>query len=116
MRRANFANLELHPELSDEKKIARWNSKKAELVEQIDNLEYDLQTVKQQIKETPKHIEWHDLPSEQQFEQLKPSRKVLMDAVKMIAYRVETAMVNIVREELARKDDARALIQNLCNK
>jgi hypothetical protein len=112
--RANFANLELHPELDDEKKVVRWNSKKAELVAQIENLEHDLFTIKQQIKETPKHIEWHDLPSEHQFEQLKPSRKLLMDTVKMVAYRAETAMVNIVPEGLARKDDARALIQDLC--
>jgi transposase len=114
VRRANFANLELHPELGDEKKIVRWNRKKAELVEQIENLEHHLETIKQQIKETPKHIEWHDLPSEHQFEQLKPSRKLLMDTVKMVAYRAETAMVNIVREELARKDDSRTLIQDLC--
>ena len=31
----------------------------------------------------------------------------------MIAYRAETAMVAIVREELARKDDARALLRDL---
>ena len=39
---------------------------------------------------------------------------MLMDTVKMIAYRAETAMVNIVREQLARPDDARALIRDLC--
>lgn len=32
----------------------------------------------------------------------------------MTAYRAETAMVNIVREKLARWDDARTLIKNLC--
>ena len=37
-----------------------------------------------------------------------------MDTVKLIVYRAETAMTSIVREELARKDDARALIQDLC--
>jgi hypothetical protein len=35
------------------------------------------------------------------------------DLVKMIAYRAETAMAVIVREELARKDDARALLRDL---
>jgi hypothetical protein len=32
----------------------------------------------------------------------------------MVAYRAETALVNIVREKLTRKDDARSLIRDLC--
>ena len=47
------------------------------------------------------------------FERLSPSRKRLMDTVKLVAYRVETAMVRIVREVLAREDDARSLIRDL---
>jgi hypothetical protein len=113
-RQAKFAGLELHPELGKEKKIAAWESKKATLVEEIENFEHDLEDIKRQLKETPKHLDWDDLPAEHKFEQLKPSRKVLMDTVKMIAYRAETAMVNIVRERLARHDDARALISDLC--
>jgi len=33
----------------------------------------------------------------------------------MIAYRAETAIVNIVREKLSRQDDARSLIRDLCD-
>ena len=33
--------------------------------------------------------------------------------MKMIAYRAETAMASIVREVLARKDDARSLLRDL---
>ena len=113
-RRAKFANLELHPELGDEKKIAKWQSKKAAIVEEIQSFEHDLDDKKQLIKKTPRKLDWNDLPTEHKFEQLKPSRKVLMDTVKMIAYRAETSMVNIVREQLARPDDARALIRDLC--
>jgi len=113
-RQAKFANLELHPELGDDKKIAKWEQKKADLVEEIENLERDIKDIKQQIKETPKHIEWHDLQAEHKFEKLRSSKKALMDTVKMIAYRAETALVNIVREKLSRQDDARALIRDLC--
>jgi hypothetical protein len=112
-RRAKFANLELHPELGDEKKIAKWNNKKAALVEEIETFEHDLEKTKLQSKETPKHISFDNLPEEHAFKQLRPSRKLLMDTVKMIAYRAETAMVSIVRERLARPDDARALIRDL---
>jgi hypothetical protein len=47
------------------------------------------------------------------FERLAPSRKRLTDTVKMIAYRAETAMAAIVREQLARTDDARSLLRDL---
>ena len=42
-----------------------------------------------------------------------PSRKRLLDTVKMIDSRAETAMTQIVREELAREDDARTLLRDL---
>ena len=36
-----------------------------------------------------------------------------MDTIKLIAYRAETALVGTVRETLARRDDARALLREL---
>jgi transposase-like protein len=113
-RQAKFANLELHPELGDDKKIAKWENNKVKIVEEIENLEHDLKDIKQQLKETSKHIEWDDLQPDHKFEKLRSSKKALMDTVKMIAYRAETALVNIVREKLSRQDDARALIRDLC--
>ena len=41
------------------------------------------------------------------------SRKHLLDTIKMIAYRAETAMAVLVREHMARTDDARALLREL---
>ncbi|MGA2035428.1 MAG: putative transposase [Thermoguttaceae bacterium] len=76
-------------------------------------LEHELDQVKQRLKETPKHVVWDELPAEQKFDRLASSRKRLTDTVKMIAYRAETAMTAIVREELAREDDARALLREL---
>ncbi len=112
-RAARYAALELHPEM-EEKKVARWERQKAELVEEIEHIEHDLGQLKEQLTETPQHIDWHDLKKEDKFERLAPSRKRLVDTIKMIAYRAETAIANIVREKLAREDDARALIRDLC--
>lgn len=69
--------------------------------------------LKQQRQTTPHHLKWEDYPVAEKFERLSPSRKRLMDTVRMIAYRAETAMVRIVREVLAREDDARSLIRDL---
>lgn len=111
-RQARFAALTLHPE-TDEVQVSKWEQKKAELREEIQQLEHELEEVKQQLKATPKHLEWDDMPEEEKFERLAPSRKRLMDTVKMIAYRAETAMTGIVREKLARADDARSLLRDL---
>lgn len=112
-RRARYAALDLHPEMED-KKVAKWKHKKADLVEEIEHFEHDIEKLKEHLSENPKHIDWHDMKDDDKFERLKPSRKQLTDTIKMIAYRAETAMVNTVREKLAREDDARSLIRDLC--
>ena len=110
--RAEYAKLTLHPE-ADEAKVAKWERLKAEAFEQIEQLEHELATVKETQAETPQHLPWEELPEEAKFEQLAPSRKRLLDTVKMAAYRAETAMSNIVRQELSRKEDSRSLLREL---
>jgi len=112
LRQARFTALTLHPE-TDEARLSKWEREKSELREEMEQLEHELQEVKRQLKETPKHIEWDEMPPEEKFERLAPSRKRLMDTVRMIAYRAETAMTGIVRETLVRTDDARSLVRDL---
>jgi hypothetical protein len=109
---AEFAALTLHPE-TDIKDVPIWEQRKTELVEVIEQLEHELEEMKQQRKAIPHHLNWEELPTEDKFERLAPSRKRLMDTVKLIAYRAETALMKIVREALAREDDARSLIRDL---
>jgi transposase len=111
-RGARFAALTLHPE-ADPSQVQKWEQRKAALIEEIQGLEHEWEQVKQRMKETPRHLKWDELPKEEKFERLAPSRKRLMDTIKMIAYRAETAMAGIVRDELARSDDARALLRDL---
>ncbi len=111
-RQARFAALTLHPE-SDEAALAKWENLKTELVEEIDQFENELTEINSQLKTTPGHLAWEELPETDKFQRLAPSRKQLVDAVKMIAYRAETALASIVREELARTDDARSLLRDL---
>jgi len=53
------------------------------------------------------------LPAEQRFAQLRPEKKHFVATIKLLAYRAETAMAGVVREKLARPDDARALLRAL---
>jgi len=111
-RQARFAALTLHPE-SAESAQARWEKRKAELLEEIEQLEHELTDINSQLKTTPSHLDWDKLPETEKFQRLAPSRKQLVDTVKLIAYRAETALAAIVREELARTDDARSLLRDL---
>ena len=111
-RQARFAALTLHPE-SNESAQAQWEKRKAELVEDIEQLENQLTDIDGQLKTTPNHLDWDKLPETEKFRRLAPSRKQLVDTVKMIAYRAETAMASIVRESLARTDDAHSLLRDL---
>lgn len=110
---AAFAAHTLHPETEDADTVKKWEERKSELLESIEQFEHDLDEVTQKRKDTPKHLKWDELPEEDKFERLAPSRKRLIDTVKMIAYRAETAMTEIVQESLTRDDDARALLRDL---
>jgi hypothetical protein len=56
-----------------------------------------------------------ELPDEERFKQLTLSTqsKQLIDTIKMVAYRAETAMVQMAREVMRREDDARSLLRAL---
>ena len=111
-RRARFAAHSIHPE-PDAANVPKWEQRKSELLEVVQQIEHEWEQVKEQRKQTPHHLDWDQLPRDDKFQQLAPSRKRLIDTVKMIAYRAETAMMTIVREILAREDDARSLLRDL---
>ena len=111
-RRAEFGAHTIHSE-SDEEAMPKWEQRKSELAEAVEQTDHELEELKQQRKAVPHHLEWGEYPAEDKFERLAPSRKRLTDTVKLIAYRAETALSNIVRETLARPDDARSLLCDL---
>jgi len=112
IRERDFGKLTLAQE-SDPRKVAQWQERKSELYEEIQGLEHDISDAKAQLKQTAKRIQWGDLPQEERFERLPPSRRRLLDTIRMIAYRAETAMTMVVREVMSRQDDARSLIRDL---
>ena len=102
----------VNPEVND-KKMEKWIRGKAELLEEIEYYEHLIKEIKGKIKETAEHLDWQELPEAEKFKRLPPSRKRLTDTIKMIAYRAETAMANIVRVKFARKDNVRALLVSM---
>jgi len=111
---AQFGAMNLSGTIEPEK-VEPFVQKKAALQEQIDLLRNAVQTAKAQRRETPKHVALGDLPEAERFRQLGTQSKHLVDTLKMIAYRAETAMAGILRgqDKMSRPDEARTLLQAL---
>ena len=65
----------------------------------------NLEELKTRRKARDHHISIDKLPDELRFRQLFTDSKALLDTLKMIAYRAETAMANSLREHLKRPDE-----------
>jgi hypothetical protein len=93
--------------------VRQYEKQQGQLQETIEQIERSLEDLTKLRKATPQHIPVKDLPPADCFTRLRTERKQFLDTVKMIAYRAETAMAATVREQLARWDDARALLRQI---
>ena len=107
-----FGEISLSP-APPPKEIQAYETRKGNLVEEIDRLEQDLSALKETRRDTCKHLPLDQLPETDRFSQFAPTRKAFVDTIKLIAYRAETAMAAILRDSLARPDDARALLRDI---
>jgi hypothetical protein len=113
-RLARFAETTLHSEPeAGTAKYDKWVAKKSEILEQIEQYESEFSSLKRRIKETPKHITWDELDETDKFFGLLPGRKRLMDTIKMIAYRTESAMASLLKQSTVDMPSARRLLQDL---
>ncbi len=110
--RAEFGGLILHEPI-DPARVARWSTKKVALQEAIDGLDKELGALKEHRKDIPSHLSFKDLPEDQRFDRLAVQSKHFIDTIKMIAYRAETAMVHVLRDQMAKHDEARSLLRGL---
>lgn len=109
---AQFGGLGLEGDIEPEK-VKMYESKKGELQEAAEQLRAELVPLKGQRKNVKQHITFVELPESARFERLTVSSKHLIDTVKMVAYRAETAMAHTLREKMVRTDDARALLRSI---
>jgi hypothetical protein len=91
--------------------VEAFTRRKADLQETIAALQKEAETLKAQRKETKRHVTYQELPPEARFDRLSTHSKHLIDTIKMIAYRAETAMALILRQTMKRSDDARSLLR-----
>ena len=96
-----------------ESELQSYPQRKGQLQEHIQHLDLEIDSLKQQRKQTAHHIPVQSLPEQDRFTRLRTERKHFVDTIKMIAYRAETSLASLLREHLARSDDARALLRQI---
>ena len=87
--------------------------KKAAMQENIEERQTEINVLKADRKQTPRHIKVQDLPADARFRQLSTRARQFIDTIKMLAYRAETAMVHSLRPFLSHPNEARTLLQAL---
>jgi hypothetical protein len=111
-RLAQFGAMNMEEEI-DPKPVESFLQRKADLQEEIEHLQKEIHALKKERKNTARHITIDKLPEEEQFQKLSTPSKHLIDTIKMIAYRAETAMANLLRETMTHPDESRTLLRAL---
>ncbi len=113
IRKAKFATLTLNADSIEEKKMEKYLTDKQKLKEEIEQFEREIELIKQQRDTVPYKIPYSELPENAQFENVINDRKHFLDTIKIIAYRAETALTNIIKQHMSHKDEARLLLKQV---
>ena len=111
---AEFGASSLEGEI-ETKKVEAFTQRKSALQEDIEHLRKEAEQLKALRKATKRHVTYDQLPMEARFDRLSTQSKHFIDTIKMIAYRAETAMAQILRQKMTRHDDARSLLRAIYN-
>lgn len=111
--KSKFASLILENTTIDDKKMDYYIKKKTDLMEQIQHLEKEISEIKELKKTVSKKIIYAQLPESEKFTNAINERKHFLDTIKMIAYRSETAMANIIKTKMSNPDHARVLLKQI---
>lgn len=111
--KVKFTGMELGDIPVDEKKARKFLAKKAEIRNEIVVLEQEAELIKQKKKQVPRKIQFSQLPENEKFDNAINQRKTFLDLIKMMAYRAETAMVNMIKSNMSHPDEARKLLQQV---
>ena len=107
---AEFGTVNLEGEI-EPCNVEAFTQRKSDLQDSITSLQKEVDELKALRKATKRHIPYKELPPEARFDRLSTQSKHLIDTIKMIAYRAETAMAQILRQNMTRHDDARSLLR-----
>ncbi len=109
-----FANLTLQATIEKDQ-IETFLQRKEQLIQQISERTNQLEALKGQRREQKRKIPVSELPEEDSFQGLCHRSKHFIDIIKLIAYRAETVLSQILRETINvhHQDEVRALVRQM---
>jgi len=112
-KKIKYAGITLQNKEMSEKEIQRYTKNKNDMKLEIEDLEKQRTAVIEAKKKTGKKILFMDLDENQKFDTSVNERKFFLDTIKIIAYRAESALCNIIKKKMSSPEQARTLIRKL---
>jgi hypothetical protein len=111
---ARFGALNLTAAIEPEA-VESFLKKKAAVQQEIQHLQTQLRERKAERAAAAHHLPIGQVPEAERFDRLSSGSKDLVDTIKLVAYRAETAMAQVVRAALPqwRQEEERRLLQSL---
>jgi hypothetical protein len=92
----------------------KWLQQQATFKEKIEVLQMQIDQKTEALNKIPSKIKLKDMPETMRYNRLKKESKIFMNIIKMIAYRAETALVNLIKPFYNNNDnDGRQIIQSI---
>ena len=98
---------------NEEKQMEKYLRQKSDILQTIELYQSELDAVKLKKKDEPKRVDIRDVDPEKELLTVSNDQKQLMDTVKMIGYRAETALANQIKSHMKNPEQARTLIRNI---
>jgi hypothetical protein len=112
-KKQKYADISLQNKEMTEKEIQRYTKRKSDMQLEIEGLEKQRLAIIEKKKSVQKKILFKDLEENQKFSTSVNERKLFLDTIKIIAYRAETALCNIIKKQMTSPERARTLIRKL---
>ena len=111
-----YAHDQKNPLEADEKENEKWMKARTEMIEDVQLLEKQVEELVKKRKETPCKIPIGQMPESSRYNRLNHESKMLQNVIKMICYRAETALANLIAPHYKRANqEIRALIKSVIN-
>ncbi len=111
--KAKFSSLVLSNTPIEKKEMEKYLLKKEELKTEVEQKEKEIEQIKEKKKSIPRKITYSELPEAEKFDNIINERKHFLDTIKIIAYRAETAMSNIIKQHMSHEDESRLLLKQI---
>lgn len=111
--KVKFSSLVLANTLIEKKEMEKYLIKKEEFKTEIEQREKEIEQVKEKKKSIARKIMYSELPEIEKFNNIINQRKHFLDTIKLIAYRAETAISNIIKQDMAHQDESRLLLKQI---